>query len=215
MKSEPSGFIICGTDTDVGKTIVSAWLVQGLNAIYWKPIQSGLTNGGDTYQVRKLLKLPETRFIKEAYRFKAAVSPHWAAEQEHRLIKPESLLLPSVRDPLIIETAGGLLVPLTRKFLQIDQLIRWNLPVILVARTSLGTLNHTLLSIEALRKRNIPLLGLILNGPDHADNPKTLEQIGDVEVLGHLPHIKKLNAEMLAEQWHKQSLDITFERLLR
>ncbi len=215
MKSEPSGFIICGTDTDVGKTIVSAWLVQGLNAIYWKPIQSGLTNGGDTYQVRRLLNLPETRFIKEAYKFQAPVSPHWAAEQENQLIKSENLLLPSIRETLIIETAGGLLVPLTRQLLQIDQLILWGLPVILVARTSLGTLNHTLLSIEALRNRNIPLLGLILNGPEHEDNPKTLRQIGEVEIIGRLPPLKELNAEMLAKEWHKQSLDITFKRLLR
>ena len=103
MKSEPSGFIICGTDTDVGKTIVSAWLVQGLKAIYWKPIQSGLTNGGDTHQVRKLLKLPETRFIKEAYKFQAPVSPHWAAEQEHQLIKSDNLLLPAIQETLIID----------------------------------------------------------------------------------------------------------------
>ena len=107
------------------------------------------------------------------------------------------------------------MVPLTRQLLQIDQLIHWDLPVILVARTSLGTLNHTLLSIEALRTRNIPLLGLILNGPDHADNPKTLEQIGGVEVIGHLPLLKKINAEVLENEWYKQSLDITFKRLLR
>ena len=216
MKFQPTGLIVCGTGTDVGKTIVSAWLVQGLNAIYWKPIQSGLADGGDTNQVRTLLKLPERRFLKEAYRFKAAVSPHWAAEQENKLIESEKLLLPSTfKEPLIIETAGGLLVPLTRKLLQIDQLIHWKLPVILVARTELGTLNHTLLSIEALRNRNIPLLGIILNGPDHADNPKTLEQIGEVEVIGHLPYLNEPNARALAEEWNRQCLDITFKRLLQ
>ena len=214
MKSLPSGLIICGTDTDVGKTIISTWLVQGLNAIYWKPIQSGLANGGDTNQVRKLLNLPEERIIKEAYRFRAAVSPHWAAEQENRLIESKKLILPSVKERIVIETAGGLFVPLTRQLLQIDQLIQWNLPVILVARTGLGTLNHTLLSIEALRNRNIPLLGLILNGPDHADNPKTLAQIGDVEVIGQLPLLQKVNTKTLAEEWHKQCLESTFKRLL-
>ena len=214
MKSQPSGLIVCGTDTDVGKTVVSAWLVQGLNAIYWKPIQSGLEGGGDTARVSNLLRLPKERWIREAYKFEAPVSPHWAAEKENRLIDPEKLQLPLTNGPLVVETAGGLCVPLNRHLLQIDQLTCWKLPVLLVARTGLGTLNHTLLSIEALRSRNIPLLGLILNGPHHSDNPKTLEQFGDVQVIGHLPFLNRLNAEVLAEQWQKQDLGRIFKRLL-
>ncbi len=215
MKSQPSGLIVCGTDTDVGKTIVSALVVQGLNAIYWKPIQSGITNGGDTIQICKLLQLSKERWIKEAYRFQAPVSPHWAAEKENKLINPANLQLPSVTKPIVIETAGGLLVPLNRQLLQIDQLNSWKLPVLLVSRTGLGTLNHTLLSIEALRKRKIPLLGLILNGPPHQDNLKTLEQIGKVQVIGQLPPLKEVNAKTLAEQWEKQCLGTTFKRLLQ
>ena len=215
MTLRTSGLIVCGTDTDVGKTIVSALLVQGLNAIYWKPIQSGLDGGGDTGHIRNLLNLPRERWLDEAYKFHAPVSPHWAAEKEGVYIEPSKLKVPLVKRTLVLETAGGLLVPLNRSLLQIDQLACWKLPVLLVARTGLGTLNHTLLSIEALRNRNIPLLGLILNGPEHADNPKTLSQIGDVEVIARLPPLKELNAEMLAKEWHKQSLDITFKRLLR
>ena len=215
MKLQTSGLIVCGTDTDVGKTVVSALLVQGLNAIYWKPVQSGLEKGGDTGYIRNLLNLPRERWLDEAYKFQAPVSPHWAAEKESKKIDPEKLKIPLVKQPLVLETAGGLLVPLNRKLLQIDQLNRWKLPVVLVARTGLGTLNHTLLSIEALRSRNIPLLGLMLNGPHHEDNPKTLEEIGGTKVLCHLPRLNELNAKTLLEEWQRQSLSTTFKQLLQ
>ena len=122
MRSRQSGLIVCGTDTDVGKTVVSTWLVQGLNAIYWKPIQSGLDAGGDTGKVCRLLNLPKERWIQEVYKFKAPVSPHWAAELENKIVDPKKLELPSTQNTLVIETAGGLLVPLNRQLLQIDQI---------------------------------------------------------------------------------------------
>lgn len=149
-RSDPLRLVVCGTDTDVGKTVVSAWLVQGLEAMYWKPVQSGLEGGGDRQRVIDLLQLPEHRWIPETYAFHAAVSPHWAAELENRVLEPRRLQLPpSGTTPLVVETAGGLHVPLTRTWRQIDQLQRWNLPVVLVCRSGLGTLNHTLLSLEA------------------------------------------------------------------
>ncbi len=209
-----AGIVICGTDTDVGKTIVSALLVQGLRGTYWKPVQSGLEGDGDTGTVCRLLNLNEQRWVTEAYRFKAPVSPHWAAEQENKLISSDNLLLPKAKSPLIIETAGGLCVPLNRQLLQIDQLKSWQLPVVLVARTGLGTLNHTLLSLEALRARNIDVVGLILNGPPHLDNPKTLEQLGDVKIIGHLPPLPKLNAQALADVWEEQHIGMTLSKLL-
>ena len=97
----------------------------------------------------------------------------------------------------MVETAGGLMVPLTRQWLQIDQLQRWQLPIVLVARSGLGTLNHTLLSLEALQRRQLPVLGLILNGPPHDDNPDTLEHFGGVPVLAQLPPLSPLTAEGL------------------
>lgn len=161
--------IVCGTDTDVGKTVVSALLTLGLGAHYWKPVQCGLEGGGDRDRVGRLLGLSaeqiQQRLLPEAYRFSAPVSPHWAAELEGVRLEQERLDLPAVPGPLVVETAGGLLVPLRRDLMQIDQIQRWGLPVVLVARSGLGTLNHTLLSVEALRHRHIPLLGLILNGP--------------------------------------------------
>tara|TARA_Y100001968_G_scaffold68366_1_gene59403 strand:+ start:339 stop:983 length:645 start_codon:yes stop_codon:yes gene_type:complete len=206
--------IVCGTDTDIGKTIISSLLVQGLNASYWKPIQSGLIDGSDTNRISEILELPSQQIIPELYRFKAPVSPHWAAEKERRWIDPNSLKLPFVKGPLIIETAGGLMVPLNRDFLQIDLIKKWGLPIVLVAKSGLGTLNHTLLSLEALNRRNIPVLGIILNGEIHKDNPNTLEQFGDIPIIAQLPILKEISKKTLAEQWCKQNLAITFQNYL-
>ena len=197
--------VIAGTDTDVGKTVVSALMVQGLGAQYWKPVQSGLAEGSDSARVQELLGLPGERILAEAYRFQAPVSPHWAARMEGVRIAPEALALPRVEGPLVVECAGGLMVPLhlgaDRTLLQIDQLAVWGLPVLLVARSGLGTLNHTLLSLEALRQRAIPVLGLVLNGPLHPDNPPNLEAIGWVPLLAKLPQLEPLTAAGLQQQW--------------
>ncbi|MEB3319184.1 MAG: dethiobiotin synthase [Cyanobacteriota bacterium] len=202
--------VIAGTDTDVGKTVVSALVVQGLGARYWKPVQSGLAEGSDSERVRQLLGLSPERILPEAYRLRAPVSPHWAAEQDGVVIDPAALALPEVDGPLVVECAGGLLVPLRRQpgpgALQIDQLVRWGLPVLLVARAGLGTLNHTLLSLEALRQRAIPVLGLVLNGPLHPDNPRTLEAFGGVPVLAQLAPLHPLTASALRAQWHASAL---------
>ena len=214
--SEPlPQLVVCGTDTDVGKTVVSAWLVQGLKAHYWKPVQSGLDGGGDRQRVQTLLNLSADRILPEAFAFQQPVSPHWAAELDGVALDPDALNRPRIDQPLVVETAGGLMVPLTRQWLQIDQLQRWQLPIVLVARSGLGTLNHTLLSLEALQRRNLPVLGLILNGPPHADNPGTLEHFGGVPVLAHLPPLSPLTAEGLQEQWQRQDLSTKFRTLFR
>ena len=204
--SSPLQFVVCGTDTDVGKTVVSALLVQGLGAHYWKPVQSGLEDGGDSGRVQRLLNLPAERLWPEAYRLTAPVSPHWAAERDGLSIDPARLALPAWDGPLVVETAGGLLVPLRRDWLQIDQIAAWGLPVLLVARSGLGTLNHTLLSLEALERRSIPVLCLVLNGDPHPDNPRTLAAIGGVPVLAELPPLDPLDREGLERQWHRSGL---------
>ena len=201
--------VIVGTDTDVGKTVISALVVDGLGAHYWKPVQSGLENGGDSDRVRQLIDLPPERILPEAYRLSAPVSPHWAAERDGVRLEPERLDLPSretVPGPLVVECAGGLLVPLRRDWLQIYQIASWGLPVMLVARSGLGTLNHTLLSLEALRQRSIPVLGLVLNGPPHPDNPRTLASLGGMPVLAELPPLAPLNAAALRDQWQASAL---------
>ncbi|MEB3308286.1 MAG: dethiobiotin synthase [Cyanobacteriota bacterium] len=205
--------VVCGTDTDVGKTVVSALLVQGLKARYWKPVQSGPEpDGGDSATVCRLLQLAPERLIPEAYRLTTPASPHWAAELDGVQIEPEALVLPAGDQALVVETAGGLLVPLRRDWLQIDQLLSWELPVVLVARSGLGTLNHTLLSVEALQNRGISLLGLVLNGALHPDNPRTLEQLSGVPVLAELPPLAPLCAEGLAQQWQHLGLSDRLER---
>jgi len=156
--------------------------------------------------VQRLIQLPAERRLREAYRLEAPVSPHWAAERQGLHLEPERLELPAVPGPLVVETAGGLLVPLRRDWLQIEQVARWQLPVLLVARSGLGTLNHTLLSLEALRQRRIPVLGLVLNGPPHPDNPRTLEQIGGVPVLAELPRLDPLDATSLQQIWLSSDL---------
>ncbi len=215
MSAFKKKIIICGTDTDVGKTIVSSFFVQGLKGIYWKPIQSGTEEGTDTKTVCNLLNLEPNRYLSERYKFKAPVSPHWAAEQESSFIEPSNLKLPDLDELIVIETAGGLMVPLNRDWLQIDQLKVWGAPIILVARTGLGTLNHTLLSLEALQHRNLDVLGIVLNGPPHKDNPRTLEQFGDTQILANLPIFDEVNAKVLSQEWNKQQLDQKLKKYLR
>lgn len=187
----PNRLIVAGTDTNVGKTIVSSLLVAKLNAHYWKPIQCGeLDTGGDSATIKKLTGIEENRIIPEAYRLKMAASPNQAAEAEGITIEDKNLILPSHDGPLVVELAGGLMVPLRDNWLQIDQIKIWNLPVVLVARSGLGTLNHTLLSLEAMEKRNIQVTTLILNGEKHEGNYKTLLKIVGAEIS-----IKKLDIQ--------------------
>ena len=199
-------FIICGTDTDIGKTLISSFFVKGLNSFYWKPIQSGIEAQSDSQTVEQLAQLSKEKIIKEAYVFTKPLSPHWAAEIDQKTINFEKLRLPKVSGSLIVETAGGLMVPITRNFLQIDQIKEWDLPVILVCKSSLGTLNHTLLSIEALNRRNIEILGLVVNGEKHLDNPKTLVDFSGIPLIAEFPYIKKMNSNNLDILW--KELDI-------
>ena len=188
-------FIICGTDTDIGKTLISSFFVRGLNSFYWKPIQSGIESLTDSQTVEKLTHLSKERIIKEAYVFTKPLSPHWASEIDKKNINLDNLRIPKVKGSLIIETAGGIMVPITRNFLQIDQIKQWNLPVILVCKSSLGTLNHTLLSIEALKRRNIEIFGLVINGEKHLDNPKTLVEFSGIPLITEFPYIKKIDSK--------------------
>ena len=194
-------FIICGTDTDIGKTLISSFFVKGLNSFYWKPIQSGIESQTDSQTVEKLAQVSKEKIIKEAYVFTKPLSPHWASEIDKKTINLDTLGIPKVKGSLIIETAGGLMVPITRNFLQIDQIKQWNLPVILVCKSSLGTLNHTLLSIEALKRRNIEIFGLVINGEKHLDNPKTLVEFSGIPLITEFPYIKKIDSKSFDILW--------------
>jgi dethiobiotin synthetase len=189
--------VVTGTDTGIGKTVFAAGLTRLLDGVYWKPIQAGLDTETDTAAVRRLAELPSGRTLPEVWRLKLPASPHLAAEREGAAIDAAALTLPCLSRPLIVEGAGGLMVPLTRGILYVDVFARWNVPVVLCARTSLGTLNHTLLSLEALRRRRIPLLGVALIGEAHPDNEKTLREMGGATILGRLPLLDPLNPRTL------------------
>ncbi len=192
-------FVITGTDTGIGKTVFAAALTQALNGVYFKPVQAGIENGTDTETVRRLTGLGSDHFLTELYRLHTPASPHRAAEIDGIEIDPDTLVLPVTDQPLIIEGAGGLLVPLTRKTLFIDVFARWNAPVILCARTALGTINHSLLSIEALKRRSIPILGIAFIGDENIDTEWTIAEMSGVLRLGRLPRLEILNSRTLAD----------------
>ena len=189
--------IVTGTDTGIGKTVFAAGLTRLLGGVYFKPVQAGLEGETDTAVVQRLSALPAQRMLAEIWRFKTPASPHLAAERDGLTIDPASLSLPSLERPLVVEGAGGLMVPLTRDVLFIDVFARWAAPVVLCARTALGTLNHTLLSLEALRRRGIPILGVALIGEAHVDNERTLGEMGGVPILGRLPLLDPLTPQSL------------------
>jgi dethiobiotin synthetase len=194
--------VVSGTDTDVGKTVFAAGLVALLDGLYWKPVQAGLDGETDTAIVQRLSGLPAARVLPEVYRLTTAASPHLAAERDGIDIDIEGLANASVFDQsgtVIIEGAGGLLVPLSRRYLQIELFARWGAPVVLVASTRLGTINHSLLSIEALKRRQIPLLGVAFVGDENADSERTIIEMGGVRRLGRLPIIDPLNEETLRD----------------
>jgi len=192
-----SGFIVTGTDTDVGKTVFAAALAGHLGGWYWKPVQAGLDDGTDAARVATLSGLPASHILPEAYRLTTPCSPHRAAAIDGVTIEYARLALPEQR-PLVVEGAGGALVPLRDDLLSADQFARWGLPAIIVARTALGTINHSLMTIEALRARAVPIHGIAFIGDAVEDSEATICRIGGVRRLGRLPWFDPLDAATLA-----------------
>ncbi|QHP67901.1 ATP-dependent dethiobiotin synthetase BioD [Bradyrhizobium sp. LCT2] len=190
--------VVTGTDTGIGKTVFSAGLAHLLGANYWKPIQAGLEGETDTQLVVRLGGLSSDRVIPELYRLRTPSSPHHSAELDEKRIDVDSLHLPDTGErPLVIEGVGGLMVPLTRGVLLIEVFERWQLPVVLCARTALGTINHSLLSVEALRKRHISILGVAFIGERNPETESAICDIGRVRWLGRLPWLSPLTPETL------------------
>lgn len=189
--------VIVGTDTGVGKTVFSAALAGALGAYYWKPVQAGLEGETDSQLVARLSGLPPERILPEAYRLKTPASPHYAARRDGATIDAARLNPPDLPAPLVIETAGGVMTPLTEGTLTIDLLARWAFPALLVARTTLGTINHSLLTIEALRRRDIPLIGVAFVGEENAESQAAIAHMGKVRRLGRLPSLKPLTRAAL------------------
>lgn len=195
-------FVVTGTDTGIGKTIFSAGLAQATATPYWKPIQSGLEDETDSEVVARLAGVP---IRPEAYRLVTPASPHLAAEIDGVNIDIETLAPPP--GDLIVEGAGGALVPVTRTTLYADLFAEWQIPVIVCARTALGTINHSLLTIEALKSRDVPIHGLAFLGDAVEDSEAIISEISGVRRLGRLPIIDPLTGEMLAAAF-KANFDI-------
>ena len=190
-------FVVTGTDTDIGKTVFAAALAGALGASYWKPVQAGLDSGSDAARVAALSGLARGKILDEAYRLETPCSPDRAATLDGVTIDVDRLVPPTVPGPLVIEGAGGVMVPLTETVVFADLFARWRLPVVLVARTTLGTINHSLLSIEALRRRDVPILGVAFIGDPVTHSEEAIMRLGGVKRLGRLPILPTLDAASL------------------
>lgn len=194
-------FFITGTDTGIGKTVLSALLCAGLDAHYWKPIQTGADEDSDSRTVSDLAGLAPTKILAEAYTFGPPVSPHLAARWAGERIDLARISIPGELSgrPLIVEGAGGVFVPINANEFMLDLMRHLRLPVILAARSTLGTINHTLLSLAALRSGHVEIAGVVLIGEPNADNHAAIEQYGRVRVLGEIPRLAQLNRAALLE----------------
>ncbi len=199
----PEQFFITGTDTGIGKTFVSAMLMSNLDATYWKPVQAGLDEETDTEFVQRISGADSGRIIPETYRLKTPMSPHAAADIDEIDIELSDFKLPEFNTKhLIVEGAGGLIVPLNWKDMVIDLIEHLNLPVVLVARSSLGTLNHTLLSLKVLHEHGIEVCSIIMNGDKHPSNKETIEHFGNLPVYEVEP-LEIVNRDSLIQQYNQ------------
>jgi len=190
---------VTGIGTGVGKTVASAWLCHHLKAKYWKPVQSGLEDPTDTQAVCRMAQLTPERVIPEAYRLQLPASPHLSAAAEQVRIEESKLAIPFHQGSnLIIEGAGGLLVPLRDDLLYADMVAKWGIPAILVVQTYLGSINHSLLSLEALKSRNIPVAGIVLNEGDQPASENIILDRAQAPLLGRIPWMKEVEFQHLA-----------------
>lgn len=201
----PRRIFVTGTDTGVGKSIVCACLMAGLQGKYWKPVQSGIgEETSDTQWIRQVTGLPSSHFYPETYRLRKPLSPHAAAAAEGIRIELEDFRMPETEEYLVVEGAGGIMVPLNEKHLMLDLIKLLKLPVLLVARSGLGTINHTLLSVEQLMRHDLDIFGVIMNGPGNPENRKAVERFGGVKVCAELEPLSHITSETLNKQFERK-----------
>lgn len=194
---------VAGTDTNIGKTIISSWLCLQTGSAYFKPIQTGTLEDRDAARVHVLSGV---KIHPEIFSYKAPLSPHVAAALENEEIDIKKIALPPEKK-LIVEGAGGLLVPINKKYLMVDLMKQLNIPIMLVASSRLGTINHTLLSLEALNHRKLEVLGVIMNGPINEDNRKSIEFYGNTTVIAQMPYLDKMDRNSLKKIPLSQKLE--------
>ncbi|TBW29878.1 dethiobiotin synthase [Gramella sp. KN1008] len=203
-------YFITGIGTEVGKTIVSAIVTEALKADYWKPVQAGDLDNSDTHKLRRLVKNDETVFHDNAYALNTPMSPHAAADIDNVKIRVIDIKPPKTEKDLVIEGAGGLLVPLNDKETIIDLISKDHI-VVLVSRHYLGSINHTLLSIEALKNRGIDKIGIIFSGEENPSTEDAIRKIGKVEVIGRIeeePYFDEMVVSEYAEKFRKKLCEI-------
>jgi len=205
--------MVAGIGTEVGKTVVSAILATMLNADYWKPIQCGDESNADTTMMKKWLVKSKHTVFEPAYSLKAPLSPHHAARLENVTISIDKIKLPNARRPLIIEGVGGILVPLKTNLLTIDLFAAWNCKWVIVSRNYLGSINHTLLTLEVLKKRKLPILGIIFNGEDNPDTEAAILENSQLPLLGKLYPENHLNQHIFKR--YSQAWLPNFSKILR
>jgi dethiobiotin synthetase len=188
---------VTGTDTGVGKTVLSALLVASLNRRYWKPIQTGASEGTDRAVVMNWAGVGVGETHPESFLFDPPVSPHLAAEKQGKRIELQAIRRPADPAPIVIEGAGGVLVPINEEALMMDLIRRLDAPVVIAARTTLGTINHTLLSVAAIRQAQLKLIGVVMIGNENLDNRKAIERYGAVPVVGTVPWLESINRSSL------------------
>ncbi|AEE53054.1 dethiobiotin synthase [Haliscomenobacter hydrossis] len=193
-------FFLSGIGTEIGKTVVAATLVEALHADYWKPIQSGDLDNSDSLKIQRWVSNPLTRIHPERFRLNTPLSPHASAAIDGVEIKIQDFQLPDTTRPLIVEGAGGLMVPLNHQETMLDLIQHLNLPVILVSRHYLGSINHTLLSLEVLRSRGIELAGLLYNGAENVASEQAIEELSGIKVLGRVGEMGEISAEAIARE---------------
>ncbi|MGK0280299.1 MAG: dethiobiotin synthetase [Litorivivens sp.] len=200
-------FIVAGIGTEVGKTVASAILVEALQADYWKPVQSGSTTDSDKESVRSLISNDKSHIHEEGYLLEEPLSPHAAAKIDGIEITTENLNLPDTDNHLIVELAGGLMVPLNDTELNIDLLKKWSCPIILVANFYLGSINHTLMSIEILERNNLEIHSILFNGDIVQSSREAIENFSDKRKYLTVPRLESLtqvniksHAERLAKE---------------
>ena len=200
-----TGYFVTGTDTNVGKTVLCALLVAAWDAMYWKPVQTGAREGTDRESVRTWSQATEGRLPPERYRFDPPVSPHLASREAGVRIVLGALELPAAPADRkwVIEGAGGVMVPLNERDLMRDLMRQIGFPIIVAARTALGTINHTLLTLAALREASLPICGVALIGDEDVENRRAIEHYGNVRVVGHIPILKQINRIALLDVYEK------------
>jgi dethiobiotin synthetase len=191
-------YIVAGIHTGIGKTVCSAIMCQAWGYDYWKPVQAGELENSDSIFIKQQVTNPRCCIHPETYRLNIAASPHYAAQQDGVLIKPEDFVLPHTANKLIVETAGGILSPLATGFLNIDLMEQLKLPAILVSNNYLGSINHTLLTVQALQQRNIAISGLVFCGEVITATRKYILEHTNLPLLFTIPQFKNINSDTIA-----------------